>query len=96
MSFLIWQAVKAIPQKILLLLISVYRYIISPLLGSNCRFQPSCSEYARQAITQYGSLRGFFLTIRRLARCHPWGGQGYDPIPKRSSERAKQTDLTYK
>lgn len=61
--------------------ILVYRYFISPLLGTNCRFSPSCSEYAKDAITRYGALHGGLLTIKRILKCHPWGGSGYDPVP---------------
>ena len=58
-----------------------YRFFISPLLGVNCRFAPSCSDYAQQAITRYGALRGGLLTVKRILKCHPWGGSGYDPVP---------------
>ena len=58
-----------------------YRYFISPLLGINCRFSPTCSEYAKDAITRHGALRGGRLTVKRILKCHPWGGSGYDPVP---------------
>jgi len=61
--------------------IILYRYFISPLLGVNCRFSPSCSEYAKDTITRYGALRGGRLTVKRILKCHPWGGSGYDPVP---------------
>ena len=66
----------------LLALVGLYRLTISPWLGSNCRFQPSCSEYALEALREHGAFRGSWLTIRRIGRCHPWGGSGYDPVPK--------------
>ncbi len=58
-----------------------YRYLISPLLGPNCRFYPSCSCYAEEAITLHGSMKGSYLAARRLLRCHPWHPGGYDPVP---------------
>lgn len=60
-----------------------YRYVVSPLIGSNCRFQPTCSEYALEALAEHGALRGSWLALRRIMRCHPFGGSGYDPPPKR-------------
>jgi uncharacterized protein len=62
----------------------IYRTAVSPLLGLNCRFQPSCSEYAMQAIRIHGGFRGSWLAAKRIGRCHPWGGSGYDPVPPRS------------
>ncbi|MDD6821171.1 MAG: membrane protein insertion efficiency factor YidD [Paraprevotella sp.] len=58
-----------------------YRQFISPLTPSSCRFTPTCSQYALEALRRHGVLRGSWLTIRRLLRCHPWGGSGYDPVP---------------
>lgn len=63
-------------------LIWLYRYGISPLLGVNCRYQPSCSVYAEEALRRYGILRGGWLAAKRLSSCHPWGGSGYDPVPE--------------
>lgn len=62
-------------------LLIAYRYTLSPLLGNCCRFEPSCSRYAEQALITHGLLRGLWLTIKRLARCHPWHPAGYDPVP---------------
>lgn len=62
-------------------LVRAYRVAVSPWLGTNCRFQPSCSEYALQALAAHGAFRGGALAVRRIARCHPWGGSGYDPVP---------------
>ena len=59
----------------------LYRNGISPLLGTNCRFQPTCSEYATEALQQYGGFKGGWLMLKRIIRCHPWGGSGYDPVP---------------
>lgn len=58
-----------------------YRGAISPLLPRSCRFTPTCSEYAIEALRRYGPFKGAWLTFRRLLRCHPWGGSGYDPVP---------------
>jgi len=60
-----------------------YRVVISPLYGQVCRYHPSCSAYALEAVTVHGSLRGTWLSVRRLARCHPWAAGGYDPVPPR-------------
>ncbi len=58
-----------------------YRYLISPLIPPRCRYQPTCSEYALIALQKYGALKGGWLALQRIARCHPWGGSGYDPVP---------------
>ena len=63
--------------------IIVYRYAISPMLGRNCRFEPSCSAYGLEALRVHGPVMGLWLTLRRIARCHPWGGMGHDPVPPR-------------
>lgn len=65
-------------------LIKAYRYALSPLMGNNCRFHPSCSAYALEAIEEHGALRGSYLALRRLLRCHPWHQGGYDPVPSHS------------
>lgn len=62
-------------------LIKLYQWIISPMLGPKCRFTPTCSHYAVEALKKHGALKGLWLTIKRISRCHPWGGQGYDPVP---------------
>lgn len=66
---------------LLLLLVRAYQYALRPMLGSNCRFHPSCSDFAREAISRYGALRGTWLTARRILRCHPYHPGGYDPVP---------------
>ncbi|HMU89254.1 MAG: membrane protein insertion efficiency factor YidD [Pseudomonadales bacterium] len=68
-------------QTVILGLIRLYRYCISPLLGPNCRFHPSCSSYAEEAITRFGPLRGGWLALKRIGRCHPWHVGGHDPVP---------------
>ncbi|MGB1441104.1 MAG: membrane protein insertion efficiency factor YidD [Candidatus Puniceispirillaceae bacterium] len=67
--------------KVLIGVITLYRLFVSPLLGTNCRFQPSCSAYGIEAITRHGALKGGWLTVRRISKCHPWGASGYDPVP---------------
>jgi putative membrane protein insertion efficiency factor len=67
--------------RLLTALIVGYRWVLSPLLGPRCRFFPSCSAYALEAINRYGPRRGFALSVRRLSRCHPWCEGGYDPVP---------------
>jgi hypothetical protein len=62
--------------------IRLYRRLISPLLGTNCRYHPSCSAYALEAIEKHGAVRGSWLSVGRVCRCHPWGGDGYDPVPE--------------
>jgi len=67
----------------IILIIKLYQFIVSPLLGSNCRYQPTCSEYGVQALREWGIFYGLFLALKRIFRCHPWGDSGYDPVPKK-------------
>jgi putative membrane protein insertion efficiency factor len=62
-------------------LIKIYQWVISPILGPKCRFTPTCSTYSLQAFKKHGVFKGFLLTVKRISRCHPWGGSGYDPVP---------------
>ncbi len=62
-------------------IIRIYQYAISPLFGSSCRYAPSCSQYGIEAVKKHGAWKGGWLTIKRIGRCHPWGGSGYDPVP---------------
>lgn len=66
---------------VMILPVRVYQLCVSPMLGQNCRFVPTCSQYAVEALRKHGPLRGSWLTLRRILRCHPWGGSGYDPVP---------------
>ena len=70
----------------LLLLVQIYGYTISPLLGANCRYSPTCSAYAIEALKKHGAFHGTALAARRIARCHPWGGSGYDPVPDEDND----------
>ena len=66
-----------------IVLIKLYQILISPLLGSNCRFQPTCSEYCKESLQNWGLFKGLYLSIKRIVKCHPWGGKSYDPVPKK-------------
>ncbi len=74
----LWLVVLASP---FMLLIKFYQVAISPWLGANCRYTPTCSHYAMEAFKKYGLFKGFYLTTKRILSCHPWGGKGYDPVP---------------
>ncbi|GHA14338.1 hypothetical protein GCM10008090_25140 [Arenicella chitinivorans] len=65
----------------------LYYWTISPLLGTRCRYVPSCSEYAQQALALHGPFKGLWLAIKRISRCHPWGGHGLDPVPGSALEQ---------
>ncbi len=65
----------------MLALIWVYQHMISPLTPASCRYTPTCSQYAVEAVKKYGPFKGGKLALKRIARCHPWGGSGYDPVP---------------
>ena len=75
--------------KILIFLVKCYQKILSPLCHGVCRYTPSCSAYMIQAIQIHGCIKGVYLGIRRILRCHPWGGSGYDPVPPKSKEENK-------
>ena len=72
---------KTILRTMALLPVRVYQWMISPILPASCRYLPTCSQYAVDAVEQHGILGGGWLALRRLLRCHPWGGSGYDPVP---------------
>lgn len=80
---------------LLILPIRFYQYAISPLIGPRCRFQPTCSHYAVEAIQEWGIFKGTWLALKRITKCHPWGPWGYDPVPKKkptSEEVLKKED----
>ena len=74
-------AVKRVLAFPFIVLVRFYQLCISPLKPPSCRFTPTCSQYAIEALRKHGPIKGLYLTIRRLLRCHPWGGSGYDPVP---------------
>ncbi len=75
---------RDLPRQALLALVRAYRLLLSPWVGSGCRFDPSCSAYSLQALERHGALLGSWLTLRRLGRCHPWCAGGCDPVPERA------------
>lgn len=76
-----------LPRALLIAPIRLYQWTLSPLIGVNCRYAPSCSAFAAEAIARHGPFKGLYLAALRLARCHPWGGSGYDPVPQQSPHR---------
>lgn len=77
----LWHYISHALALLLVLPIRFYQLYISPLLGPSCRFTPTCSEYARQALLKHGPFKGLWLAVWRILRCNPWGGSGYDPVP---------------
>ncbi|MFS8615238.1 MAG: membrane protein insertion efficiency factor YidD [Solitalea sp.] len=73
--------IKKALNSLLIGLIRAYQYLLSPLLGGSCRYTPTCSQYGMEAIRKHGPLKGLWLTLKRIGRCHPWGGHGHDPVP---------------
>jgi uncharacterized protein len=76
---------------VLVMLIKGYRLFLSPYLGQNCRYEPSCSAYAVEALQRHGLLRGGWMAVKRVSRCHPWHEGGYDPVPSPSDSNATKT-----
>ena len=72
--------ISKILNKFLILIIKIYKYFISPYFPLNCRYLPTCSEYTKESIIKYGVVKGFWLGLKRIVKCHPWGKGGYDPI----------------
>lgn len=82
-------------RSILIGLIRGYRYFLSPWLGAHCRFYPSCSCYALEAIERYGALRGSLYTLKRLGRCHPWHAGGFDPVPGKEEAGSRRRECLH-
>lgn len=76
---------KWLAEQVLILLVRFYQVSISPFLGPSCRYSPTCSTYTIQAIKEWGPIKGSWLAVKRISSCHPWGGHGYDPVPKRKN-----------
>ena len=79
--------IKMVIKSLFLLPIRLYQYVISPILPASCRYYPSCSHYAADAVKQHGAVRGAWLAAKRIATCHPFGGSGYDPVPKSNAQK---------
>lgn len=73
-----------------LAIVRAYRLLVSPLLGARCRYQPTCSAYAEESLKRYGGVVGGWLALKRIARCHPWGGSGYDPLPELAEQERRE------
>ena len=73
--------ITQLPAKFLILFIRIYQVTLSPFIGRNCRYTPTCSNYGIEAIRKYGAIKGGWLTFKRILSCNPWGGSGYDPVP---------------
>ncbi|MEQ8246523.1 MAG: membrane protein insertion efficiency factor YidD [Alphaproteobacteria bacterium] len=84
---------RSVPAVLLRALVRGYQLFISPVLGANCRFDPTCSAYAHEAIGRFGAVRGTFLALKRVSRCHPWGGFGHDPVPERAPPKRIMHDV---
>jgi uncharacterized protein len=84
----------SLPQRGLVLLVKGYRLLLSPWLGSQCRFEPTCSAYALQALQDHGAGAGSYLAARRILRCHPWCDGGFDPVPAAKGQRASDPSST--
>ncbi|MEK9683990.1 MAG: membrane protein insertion efficiency factor YidD [Rhodospirillaceae bacterium] len=87
---------KALASYPLVVSIKFYQWIVSPIIPTNCRFAPSCSHYALDAIATHGPIRGLILSIKRILRCHPWGDSGFDPVPEKKTfeTRKKWNNVT--
>lgn len=79
--------IKLLIRKILILLIKFYQLSISPFFPASCRYTPTCSQYAIEALHKHGILKGGWLGLKRFGSCHPWGGSGYDPVPEKSPNK---------
>lgn len=88
------RTIRKIPEFIVLLPVYFYRYAISPLTPPSCRYTPTCSQYAIDAVKKHGILKGIYLGTKRILSCNPWGGSGYDPVPEEFTWRRKNNALS--
>lgn len=79
-------ALLKLPATLMILLVRLYQVTLSPFIGGHCRFFPTCSHYAVEALQEHGAMRGSWLAARRVLRCHPFGGRGFDPVPQRTNQ----------
>ena len=79
--------IKQIVQSIFIFPVKIYQWVISPIFPSSCRYHPTCSAYMIEAINEWGPLRGTLMGFKRIGSCHPWGGQGHDPVPKKNKKK---------
>ena len=83
---MIFKTIKTIIISILIFLIKIYQWFISPLLKTNCRYLPTCSEYSMESLKKHGIIKGTYLSVKRISNCHPFGGEGLDPVPKNTKK----------
>ena len=88
------KAIKNILTWLLLLPVYFYRLFISPLTPPSCRYLPTCSQYAIEALKTHGPFYGFYLTVKRILSCNPWGGSGFDPVPEKKTKKAKNAPVS--
>lgn len=84
------QFLASAPERLAIGLILLYRYSLASVMGQRCRYLPSCSEYGLEAVRRHGALAGSWLAMKRIARCHPWGGSGYDPVPELPGSKSRK------
>ncbi len=85
-------AVTSVAGFVIIAVVKIYQWGISPLFPASCRYTPTCSHYMIEAVRVHGPLRGLWLGLKRIGRCHPWGGMGYDPVPRKEEPRAEADD----
>lgn len=83
------KVLNQIARAIIVGIVRFYQLAISPWLGKSCRYSPTCSQYMIEAVNEWGALKGFWMGLKRIGRCHPWGGHGYDPVPENPDKKLK-------